>query len=160
MTTILLFLIAQPISPYDRDEPAESRRARIETVATAINNVADGNKRLAAMLAIQYVSESALRLDVQECRCPKRQCDEDRKGIKRARGGFQIHKAPAMPHYWESACGASLEAVTAGAEWTRRFYRPKSLECSFAALGGNRVSCGVQWAVDRANAARRLARML
>lgn len=155
MTTILLFLLAQPVSTYDRDEPADSRRARIETVAQAITLASGCDKRKAAFLAVQAVAESGLRLDVQMCQCPPKQCDKGK-----ARGLWQLHKVPEFPSVWHNVCGLDLYSQTVAANWTARYYRAQSLECSFASMGGNRVSCGVQWAVDRAKATRRLAAQL
>ena len=120
--------------------------------ATAIAAASSGDARKAAFLTVQAVSESGLRLDVAECRCPPKQCDDGK-----ARGLWQIHRAPAYPEVWANACGTSLEAQLAGAGWAARYYRAQSLECSFASMGGSRVSCGVQWARDRAERTRQLA---
>lgn len=152
---LLLWIMAQPVSPYDANEPAESRATRLDTVATAIAGIAGDNKTLAAFLAVDAKEESGFRLDVSECRCPPMQCDKGR-----AHGLWQIHKAPSAPSIWATACGTDLWAITVGAQWAMRYYDSRSLECSFAALGGNKASCGALWAKKRAAETRKLAARL
>jgi hypothetical protein len=152
---LLLWMLAQPVSSYDASEPLESRKARLDTVATAISNIAGNNKTLAAFLAVDAREESGFRLDVSECRCPAWQCDKGK-----AHGLWQIHKAPSAPSIWATACGTDLWSITVSAQWVTRYYDSRSLECSFAALGGNRVSCGVNWAKYRAKQTRKLAAKL
>lgn len=158
---ILLWLLSQPISPYDANEAKTDRFARLDNIATAVESVARDNPGLAAFLLIDAKYESSFRLDVQECRCPIGQCDwDERTKTHRARGLVQLHRAPAHPKVWESVCGTNVESQTIALRWLSRYYRANSLECSYAALGGRGVSCGAGWARKRASEARRLAKSL
>jgi len=158
---ILLWLISQPVSPYDSDESNRNRFARLDNIATAIESIAGENTGLAAFLLVDAKHESAFRRDVQECRCPVGQCDWDKRTkTHRARGLVQLHSAPEHPEVWASVCGTSVESQTIAFRWLSRYYRASSLECSYAALGGRGVSCGAEWARKRARDARRLAREL
>lgn len=156
-TSILIWLLSLPVSKYDAAEPPESRRERLEVVADAVAQVSAGDRLKAAFLLTQARFESGFRVDVQECRCPSRQCDGGR-----AHGFWQHHH---RPHTWDLAtwwgvCGTSQDAVILGATYALEFYRPQRLACSFAAMGGNKATCKSQWAIDRAKAARELARKL
>ena len=149
--SILAWLLAQPVSPYDRNEPVDERRSRLSDVALAIDTAAEGDRMKAAFLAVQADRESGLRLDVEECRCPAKQCDKGK-----ARGLWQLHKAPDSPEVWSAICSTDVEAQTIAARWTLRFYSG-SLECSFARMGGV-ARCDVPWAVERARMVRELAK--
>lgn len=153
LEAILSYLLAQPVHKSDSDEPPESRRERVAEVARAIASVAGKDAGKAAFLAVQAVHESGLRRDVLSCNCPRHECDRGK-----ARGAWQLHRIPERPEIWSLVCGGDYASHALGASWIARYYSAKSLECSFAALGGVHVSCGVEWARSRATEARRLAR--
>lgn len=150
---LVAWLVARPVSTLDTmTETVTERRARLETVATAIVEASGGDVGKASFLAAQGDAESGWRLDVSKCRCRQNECDRGK-----ARGYWQVHRAPETPDVWSGVCAADVESMTLAARWVLRRYRATSLECSFASLGGARVSCGAQWAMDRAKVARRLA---
>lgn len=155
--SILLWLLSLPVSKYDAAEQPDARRDRLEVVADAVAHVASGDRLKAAFLLTQAQHESGFRVDVQECRCPKNQCDRGR-----AHGLWQLHDRPATwsSSVWWSVCGTSLDSVTLGAAYALEYYRPGRLACSFASMGGSGASCKSKWAIDRAVAARELARRL
>lgn len=155
LEAILSYLLAQPVHKSDSDEPPESRRERVAEVARAVVSVSGNDAGKAAFLAVQAYHESGLRRDVLSCNCPRHECDRGK-----ARGAFQLWPIPERPEIWSMVCGGDYASHALGASWVARYYRADTLECSFAALGGSRVSCGVEWARKRAKEARRLARKL
>lgn len=162
-SSILAALIALPISRYDRDEEPADRLARLETVASAISDVAGVDKRLAAFIIEDGRAESGYRRDVQECRCPVGQCDWDKYTKRpRANGLWQIHKAPSWTaDDWAGFCGTNYAAARKGAERVAMFYTWKrgNMACAFAALGG--VSdCSWREAVERQRRAEKVAAKL
>lgn len=149
---IYLWLASQPVSKYDVDERPLDRQLRLETIAQAISDASKGDRGKAAFLLVQTKHESALRRDVQECRCPAKQCDAGR-----AHGGFQMQDRWTWPRdRWPALCGVDYDAVFLGASETARFYNAAKLECSYARLGALKT-CDVPWAIKRAKEARRLA---
>lgn len=158
---IFAWLMAQQPTKYDADEPPEDRAARMRVIAEAVSTVAGSDKGLAAFLLVDARHESHFDRAVQMCECRPGTCDWDKRTKTfRARGLLQIHRAPHSPNVWESVCGTSLEAQTIAFRWIARYYRSTSLECSYAALGGRNVSCGVEWARERAGDALALANLL
>jgi hypothetical protein len=130
-TAILSTLLARPVHVLDRDEPAESRKARFAVAAQGIALASKGNAHEAALLIAQFDGESKGARYVWEDRChdgpPGARCDPDRKGVARARGAFQVWAY--CKEAWAYPVG-SLEEVTAAARCTLRLMRSGAKRCS------------------------------
>jgi hypothetical protein len=142
---LLMILLSLPVSKYDSAESSDARRERLEVVSRAIVDAAQGDRGKVAFLATQAISESALRADVQQCECPRNQCDAGR-----AHGIWQLHIVPALgDEAWAGWCGTSYEAVYSGARRVLWTYHPRHLAESFARQGGALVRPSEPWVLRR-----------
>ena len=179
---ILAALLAVPPNSLESmHETAIARAVRLDALAAVIERAADtascyerSNCRPvvdrylgAAVLVVQAIRETGLRLDVQLGHCRPHECDRGR-----ARGPWQLHRWPSVPRAeWlayagEDAAGLELGAVRALRLWAGGASRGRG--CGFALLAGRPGECSpfhspsTRWlsrrdAVDRIEARLRRA---
>jgi len=153
MLKILMFLMSLPIASYDSNEGEWSRIDRLGTIARAISDESNGDRMLAAELIVDVKRESALRLDVQVCHCPPKQCDKGR-----AHSLVQAHRKPSQTvAQWWSYCGTDYDSVMRNLRHVSGTFRQyTNAACAFARLGGQ-SHCDSKWAMSRAAEARWIA---
>lgn len=149
-------LRAFPVHVTDRDEPGESREARLERVAEAIDSATEDPLERAALLTLARY-ESGLARYVQEGRCAdgprgSRECDSGRSV-----GLFQLRPNANHPEVPESLGGQAAMALRLwrGARVRCRSSVPDELAGAFSAYGTG-GGCGASWAKGRAEHLRRL----
>lgn len=180
-SAILSILLGLPISPRDQlPESFDEHLARMDTVATAIESVANraacyqqeepckpvlADRFLAAaVLLVQGRRESAFRRDIQLGQCREHECDVY-NGVHRARGTFQLHRAPTESlEQWQSYAGANLESAAwrTITLWSGGAHRRQGLElhCGFQRLAHGGRICWSDGGKDRAAEAVRVAARL
>lgn len=179
-SAILSILLGLPISLRDQlPESLDDHLVRMDTVATAIESAANraacyqqggpckpvlADRFLAAaVLLVQGRRESAFRRDIQLGQCRAHECDRDRKtGFARARGTFQLHRAPTESlEQWEQYAGPDIQSAAWRiiTLWSGGAHRRQGLElhCGFQRLAHGGRICWSDGGKDRAAETVRVA---
>ena len=162
---IILAILLSLQAPLD-GEPAEERLARLQTIATAINDAAEAATctgefssptckpdwtlsplELSVLLATKGYAESLFAKNVQEGKCRKDQCDPFSHGGKiyhRARTSWQIQKSGMVTDQeWKTMVGTDYQATLTAAKVATRILSRGYRACH-TILGSMSYYAGVQ----------------
>lgn len=95
---ILAFLLYLPMPAEDFDNP--HKPAQLESIAAAIEQAADGNRRLAALLISTGFIETKYSLRIHNGHCASWECDHGR-----ARGPWQVWRNGMPQKDWTNMRG-------------------------------------------------------
>jgi hypothetical protein len=123
---LLRALESLPVYHLDRGpEQADLKAAQLLSAASAINEAAQGDRDLAALLVTVGFHESAWSMAIMNGQCGKYECDRDRHGNVRAVSNFQLWRvSTSSPEAWELA---KTDVRVASREAARALKRARGL---------------------------------
>ena len=119
MFKLLLAIILTLSSPNPAHESSEQHHARMVTVASAIEEAADGDREVAAFLVMTARRESEYRWTIHAGKCKPDECDGGKAGTL-----WQIqHGSWFARSEWLKLIGTDLKATTLAAKKAASIYR-------------------------------------